>query len=51
MRRLVDIVGDVMMLLVVTLLVPFTILLIGLPIAGAIKIASVLIGRTFGSAV
>jgi hypothetical protein len=48
MRRLIDIIGDVMMLLLVTLLVPIAILVIGLPIAGAATVASVLIGRTLG---
>lgn len=48
MRRFIDIIGDVMMLVLVTLLVPFAILLFGLPIAGAITIASALIGRTLG---
>ena len=51
MRRFIDIIGDVMMLVLVTLLVPFAILLIGLPIAGAVKIASVLIGKAIGTGV
>ncbi len=48
MRRFIDIIGDLMMLILVTLVVPFAILLIGLPIVGVIKIASVLIGRPIG---
>jgi hypothetical protein len=51
MRRFIDITGDLLMLTLVTLLVPVAILLIGLPVAGLVKLASVLVAKAIGSGV
>jgi hypothetical protein len=48
MRRVLDVVGDLVMLALVTLLFPVAILLIGLPIVGVVKLASLVISKAMG---
>ena len=48
MRRLLDITGEVLLLVGIALLVPFGILLIGLPIAGVAKLLSAAFATLLG---
>jgi len=49
MRRLIDLVGELVILLLVVLLLPLAILLLGLPIAGAVKLASMAVAKVIGA--
>lgn len=49
MRRLLDIASDVLILVALALLLPFGMLVIGLPLAGVLRLAGAAIARLLGT--